>query len=41
MYLGNGTTADVIGSIDATNNSTGGQPLRVDFSSSFTNVLLS
>ncbi|MEY4159125.1 MAG: hypothetical protein RL743_1620, partial [Actinomycetota bacterium] len=37
VYLGNGTTADPIGSIDSTRNGQNGQPLRINFTSSFSN----
>lgn len=37
VYLGNGTTADPIGSLDPVRNGTGGQPLRVNFTSEFSN----
>ena len=37
VYLGNGSTADPVGSVDATRNGQGGQPLRVNFTSAFNN----
>jgi hypothetical protein len=37
VYLGNGTTADNIGSVDATRNGQNGQPLRINFVNSFPN----
>jgi hypothetical protein len=37
VYLGNGTTADPIGSVDPVRDGTDGQPLRVNFTSAFTN----
>jgi len=37
VHLGNGTTTDVIGAIDSINNGTNGKPLRIAFSSSFSN----
>ncbi len=38
VYLGNGTSADPIGSIDATRNGQNGQPLRINFVNSFSNA---
>jgi VCBS repeat-containing protein len=37
VYLGNGTSADNIGTIDETKNGTGGQALRINFVNSFPN----
>lgn len=37
VYLGNGTGADAIGSVDPTRNGQNGSPLRVNFTSPFTN----
>ncbi|TML17958.1 MAG: hypothetical protein E6G39_03920, partial [Actinobacteria bacterium] len=37
VYVGNGSTADVAGSIDATDDGAGGRALRVNFSNDFTN----
>jgi hypothetical protein len=37
VYLGNGSSRDVIGSIDATFNGINGQKLRINFVSSFSN----
>ncbi|MBU3704410.1 MAG: hypothetical protein FGM42_08600, partial [Ilumatobacteraceae bacterium] len=37
VYLGNGTSADPIGSVDSTRNGQNGQPLRINFTSSFSN----
>jgi hypothetical protein len=37
VYLGSGTTADPIGSVDPARDGTNGQPLRVTFTSAFTN----
>jgi outer membrane protein OmpA-like peptidoglycan-associated protein len=36
-YVGNGTTARQIGTVDLTRNGTGGQPLRINLAESFTN----
>ncbi|MGV8965609.1 MAG: fibronectin type III domain-containing protein [Cellulomonas sp.] len=38
VYLGNGTTADIIGSINGTNDGQAGRALRVDFTSAFVNA---
>ncbi len=38
VFLGNGTTADNIGSVDDVRNGTGGQSLRVNFVNSFPNA---
>ena len=37
VYLGNGTSRDIIGSIDSTYNGLNGQNLRINFVSAFTN----
>ncbi|QOD93714.1 fibronectin type III domain-containing protein [Chryseoglobus sp. 28M-23] len=37
VYLGNGSTADPVGSVDPVRNGQNGQPLRVNFTSEFTN----
>ncbi|MET1156516.1 fibronectin type III domain-containing protein [Arthrobacter sp.] len=37
VYLGNGTSADIIGSVDPENNGLNGSPLRVNFTSPFNN----
>jgi hypothetical protein len=37
VYLGNGSGADIIGSVDGTSDGQSGRTLRVDFTSAFTN----
>ena len=37
IHLGNGTSADVIAAIDRARNGADGNPLRIVFSSEFTN----
>ncbi|MET0579456.1 MAG: fibronectin type III domain-containing protein, partial [Ilumatobacteraceae bacterium] len=38
VYLGNGTSADPVGSVDPSLDGTSGQPLRVNFTSAFDNA---
>ncbi|MEO5840858.1 MAG: hypothetical protein ABIQ73_14805, partial [Acidimicrobiales bacterium] len=40
VYLGNGTTADVVGSIDATDDGAAGRPLRVNFVDALESVVV-
>lgn len=37
VYLGNGASADAVGAVDTVRNGQGGQPLRINFTSPFTN----